>query len=455
MQTSDLIATIYAATLSPYRFHETAAEMEAAVIALVRETTGIADFGEVLPEGRGWQLDPAIRETLVRHVDMALAIQARLDTESESRDSRIAAMLDITPNPAVVFDLKDRIVRANRMATKRYPAGVHRLADMIADSQHLDQVRTAAAAMRPGAEFVALPLQVDAARHQSTCILMKRIAPGGANGEPALFLLTIVDFGFSDEIAEAFRATYDLTDAEAAVALLLAGGISPAEIAAQRYVSVDTVRSQIKAVKQKTATRDIPDLVRLLCGFSTGILVPQTIDAADPAPLAVVAGDVRTMRLNDGRTLEYIVQGAPQGDPVILFHNMPYGQFLPAAAVRHAARLGLTIYAPVRPGCRGSDPLPGLRGSGWLDAVCRDTVELLDRLGIDDARLLGNVAGATFAVRFATLYPQRVTGIVMVSRAPIWRKAWLGQLTTHHRLLSILLWTMPKLADIFVSAIVS
>ncbi|MFP5462760.1 MAG: helix-turn-helix transcriptional regulator [Gammaproteobacteria bacterium] len=57
---------------------------------------------------------------------------------------------------------------------------------------------------------------------------------------------------------------FGLTSAEAQVARLLAEGHSMQDIASQRGVSLETVRSQVRAVFAKTDTRRQPDLVRLL-----------------------------------------------------------------------------------------------------------------------------------------------------------------------------------------------
>jgi pimeloyl-ACP methyl ester carboxylesterase/DNA-binding CsgD family transcriptional regulator len=455
MNSLALISTIYSATLSPHRFHETADELEAQVITFVREITGIEDFGDVLPAGSGVEVPSAAREALSHHVENVLAIQARLYTEAPDSHSRIEAMLELIPNPAVLFNADEEIVRENQLAAQRHSAGTASLSTLFPAVQQRTQVRKALAMARQGADFLSQPLQFDAGRRENTCVLVKRL-PDAAQGGETLFLVTIVDFGFADGVAEIFRETYRLTEAETEVAIKLAGGARPAEIANMRNVSLETVRAQIKSIKQKTGVRDIPDLVRLLCGFSVGILVPDRFPASSIRPAQTVfTPSTRSIRLADGRRMEYVVQGAPSGEPVILFHNMPYGHILPDAAIRAASAMGLTIYSPVRPGYRSSDPLAKARGEKWLNAVGRDTKEFMERMRISRARLLGNVAGGTFAIRFATLYPEAVSQILLVSRAPVWRSEWLKQLPANHRVMSMLMWLMPKMAEIFIRSIAS
>ena len=64
--------------------------------------------------------------------------------------------------------------------------------------------------------------------------------------------------------APVIRALYDLTPAETEVAVLLAQGLAPAQIAARRAVSIDTVRNQIKALLQKTGAGRLGGLIALL-----------------------------------------------------------------------------------------------------------------------------------------------------------------------------------------------
>ena len=61
---------------------------------------------------------------------------------------------------------------------------------------------------------------------------------------------------------------YQFTEAESAVAMLLAKGASVAEIAHLRSVSRETVRTQIKSALSKMGGRRQSDLVRLVTALS-------------------------------------------------------------------------------------------------------------------------------------------------------------------------------------------
>ncbi len=65
-------------------------------------------------------------------------------------------------------------------------------------------------------------------------------------------------------LARSLRDLFGLTQAEAGVAIRLADGEDIAEIAAERSVSVHTVRSQLRTILVKSEARSLRDLVRII-----------------------------------------------------------------------------------------------------------------------------------------------------------------------------------------------
>jgi DNA-binding CsgD family transcriptional regulator len=96
-------------------------------------------------------------------------------------------------------------------------------------------------------------------------VLVSPFLPLGGERSPARVLVLISDpesvVQFPDAI---LRSLYDLTPAETEIANGLMTGFSLEEVALLRKVSVTTVRSQMKNLLGKTATRRQGDLVRLL-----------------------------------------------------------------------------------------------------------------------------------------------------------------------------------------------
>ncbi|MGN6574212.1 MAG: alpha/beta fold hydrolase [Nocardioides sp.] len=116
--------------------------------------------------------------------------------------------------------------------------------------------------------------------------------------------------------------------------------------------------------------------------------------------------------LADGRVLEYLTFGDPGGHPVVLFTGTPAtaegGSLVADAAVDRGVRL----VAVSRPGYGGSTTSPP-----GLAPVARDTLELLDVLGVARVGVHGISGGGPFALALAAVAPDRVERVV-VSAGP-------------------------------------
>lgn len=94
------------------------------------------------------------------------------------------------------------------------------------------------------------------------CRVLRQCAGGAPEGT---CLVMVVDLDARPEPKpETLRQVFGLSEAEAYLALELAKGRTPADVAARRRVSRTTVRSQLGAVFAKTNTRRQAELVALL-----------------------------------------------------------------------------------------------------------------------------------------------------------------------------------------------
>ncbi|MGR3590925.1 MAG: helix-turn-helix transcriptional regulator [Limimaricola soesokkakensis] len=83
-------------------------------------------------------------------------------------------------------------------------------------------------------------------------------------GERAIAVLTVIEPGAPGALDEDLTKLFELTPAETLVLRRLCEGLSMAEIAAMREVSVNTVRNQIRSLFEKTGTRRQAELVALV-----------------------------------------------------------------------------------------------------------------------------------------------------------------------------------------------
>jgi pimeloyl-ACP methyl ester carboxylesterase len=115
------------------------------------------------------------------------------------------------------------------------------------------------------------------------------------------------------------------------------------------------------------------------------------------------------VRLADGRTLRYWSSATP-GPVVLFFHGCPDTRRMAMTGDQAAREVGVRLLAFNRPGYGSSTPAPSTHTS-----VARDALELLDLWGIERVGVLGMSVGATYAAAFAASYPERTTGLALVS----------------------------------------
>jgi DNA-binding CsgD family transcriptional regulator len=122
-------------------------------------------------------------------------------------------------------------------------------------------------------EFLSHCARAEAA---GQCLCLGRSAQGGIwlrllcrmpgrNGDPTLSVLALGGpLGGIRLKGKALRQFFAMTEAETLVAMALAAGRSPAWIARERGVSINTVRTQVRAILCKARAERIADLVRIV-----------------------------------------------------------------------------------------------------------------------------------------------------------------------------------------------
>jgi len=131
-----------------------------------------------------------------------------------------------------------------------------------------------------------------------------------------------------------------------------------------------------------------------------------------------------TVRLRDGRTVEYGEFGEPDGKPVVYLPGTPdlYGGAMVGDAPAGAA--GVRLVAICRPGYGASSLTPP-----GLASVGRDVDELMARLGVGAYAVHGVSGGGPFALACAAVAPERVRAVVASGSPAPWSIADPDQLT--------------------------
>jgi pimeloyl-ACP methyl ester carboxylesterase len=121
----------------------------------------------------------------------------------------------------------------------------------------------------------------------------------------------------------------------------------------------------------------------------------------------------QTIILPDGRVLAYAAYGDPVGKPLFFFHGGNDSR-LEAALLHDTARqMGIRVVAPDRPGYGRSDYQPNRSLLNWAD----DVAQLADVLAISQFAVVGHSGGGPHAAAVASVLPERLTGVTLVSSA--------------------------------------
>lgn len=139
------------------------------------------------------------------------------------------------------------------------------------------------------------------------------------------------------------------------------------------------------------------------------------------------------IELADGRRLGYLDIGAPDGVPLVSCHGGLSSRLDVLPAAETAAKLGVRIIAPDRPGVGLSDRQPDRVLLDWP----ADVVELTEQLGIDRFAVMGWSLGGQYAMACAWALASRVTTLgVIAGSVPV---TWPGMKDELNRMDRVLL----------------
>jgi DNA-binding CsgD family transcriptional regulator/PAS domain-containing protein len=255
------------------------------VPARFRDWMGVARSGEILgvdlhraPDiavrlrltrddalGEFGDAERALLTRLIPHLRIALDLHARLTTtqaESQLFSSAMAGLAVAT----LILDREGRILRRNAVAMRMLED-----ADVVADGSGKLQPRTGSAAATINRILASPPplgeeiLFEIAAGDGQPLYARARAVPSSAYGDGAWLALFIADprrpGGLSEE---ALRDRFQLTRAEAGLALHLAQGASLADASGALDIAYNTARSHLRAIFAKTGTHRQVQLITLL-----------------------------------------------------------------------------------------------------------------------------------------------------------------------------------------------
>ena len=325
----------------------------------------------------------------------------------------LAEKLEEETRPAAAFSAAGALLAANTRAAETFGLEFEtRLADLAlerADAQRVsDVLRAARDAMESetGAESPRPPVVAALSAEDGEAMLAELRIESAADDGAALVLVRGLDMAVNDASMAALAQAHELTEAETAIARLTARGFGAAEIATWRDTSVETVRTQLKSLREKTGARSQMEILRLVAGLAPlAEAAPRRPDYGMPRRHGLI-------QLSGGRRMEYMRVGPAGGRPILVLHAVLFGFRWPDALTARLVEAGFTLYFPVRPGYGLTS-----RTSGALDfdEEVRDLAEFADKMDFDTYEVVGQGVSAGVAAALAERHHNRVSAIASVA----------------------------------------
>ena len=253
---------------------------------------GIAPIGLHRPDGEKpfSEADAKLLECLLPHLRRALQLRHQLRTLLPSASPGLAA-LDALSLGVLVVDADLQLLVANVAAETiassgsglRFMRGARCAGSSptVIRAFHHDDSKTLGSLVRATALGGSCGGAVRLRDAAGTTAMAALVAPlpsrlssssgkiGGRVAGQALILLRDLTVGPALPEVDSLRSLFGLTRTEAEVARALLGGTTKSAVAARRGLQVSTIRTQVRAILQKTGAANLRDLERLFGGLQS------------------------------------------------------------------------------------------------------------------------------------------------------------------------------------------
>lgn len=213
-------------------------------------------------------------------------------------------------------------------------------------------------------------------------------------------------------VEAAIQRAFSFTPAEINVLRLIVSGAAVAEAAAALGRLESTIRSQIHSMLSKSGARSQAELMSLTLAFQDSTDEDRPANYTGPIRPPNAANNYRSIKLRDGRSLDYLLSGDGGGRPFIWLHGNLAQCRLPRPAEEWLTLQGLAMIVPVRAGYGYSSPTPA--GCDAIETAIADIEELCRQLSVGAFPLVAYGNDFLLACRLALELPDRVCGIVGV-----------------------------------------
>lgn len=359
------------------------------------------------------------------HLERANMFLARGSDGNDAPD--LAAML--TPFDTLAAFIVDRdlkIVASNPGAQQAF--GIEEGAQIYALNLPRDAVDSVQASLKDVFRNTDSPdrlLKIESSSGSGPALFQIRKLEGAdaEDGEHALVVTT--RYHWQAALGQTLEEVFGLTAAEQGVVRALVEGLDAKSISAERGTSEGTVRGQIKSILSKMNARTQSEVIRLVMSLrDVSLKASQQEKTQERRPVLMSAGwlhaevwkPFKTLKLPDGRRLDYHDMGPVTGAPV-LYSHMGFGLVRwHDPMIKLAFAQGLRIICPIRAGYGQSDNIDPK--ADVLTSTREDTLHLLAHLGIKRLPYLTQGNDLIFAADLAGHHPDKVSEIIGLCARP-------------------------------------
>jgi DNA-binding CsgD family transcriptional regulator/PAS domain-containing protein len=246
---------------------------------------GVGGFSFSFSERGADRMDENLQQfgRLLPHLSRALAASLQLGHYADGT-RQLVRVLELMPTPALLIDAAMRIIYANPAAealvrlndglSASRDGGLHLAAALPSETAALSRALAQAVSLAGGSgASLSTPLRLTRPSGRARLLVLPVPLPPPAFVlweliESARAMLLVIDPDvlplMSEEVA---REAFDLTAAEARVAVLIGGGFGGPQAAAALGISTETVKTHLAHCFVKTGTNSQAGLARILTAF--------------------------------------------------------------------------------------------------------------------------------------------------------------------------------------------
>lgn len=229
-----------------------------------------------------------------------------------------------------------------------------------------------------------------------------------ANQPKPYIAVRTLELAWSADTSATLKQAFDMTDAEVEVGCQFFKHCDLEAVAAQRGVSLHTVRTQMKSIQSKTGASSQADLIRLFAMVaSRQLLASRGLRSSWRDPL----DREQIIVTSEGRKIAWTWMGDPKGTPVVFLRGMAMGYLLPVRAEALLAKAGVKLLIPSRPGYGNSSLHQDMTPLDDNRALMR---EFMDEMGVAGCVGVGLSDGIIPILAQQDQHPDSFSAIVSV-----------------------------------------